>query len=263
MNTSTTIVAVLVMTAGAAAQPNLVFNGDFETPDSTGTQPQGWAPFNSARYRTVGDGLGEILVRSGTHSVELASGTFTFVGYTTDVFNPSTLHYYNPPYVYQGGQVTVTGYYAIPADQPLVGTMAGMKLEFRRDNSSIYQAFETLSISGHTNGQWVPFVMTVYSAQINPSFPPFATSVSVLPERFGDVSSTGTIFWDDISFVQCNANCDESTVAPALNVADFTCFLQRFAAGDPYANCDRSTTPPVLNVADFTCFLQAYAAGCQ
>jgi hypothetical protein len=45
-------------------------------------------------------------------------------------------------------------------------------------------------------------------------------------------------------------------------VADFTCFLQRYAAGDPYANCDQSTTPPVLNVGDFTCFLQSYAAGC-
>jgi probable HAF family extracellular repeat protein len=60
----------------------------------------------------------------------------------------------------------------------------------------------------------------------------------------------------------CYANCDQSTTAPMLNVADFTCFLQRFAAADPYANCDQSTLPPVLNVADFTCFLQGFAAGC-
>ena len=60
----------------------------------------------------------------------------------------------------------------------------------------------------------------------------------------------------------CYANCDNSTQSPILNVADFTCFLQRFAAGESYANCDESTTPPVLNVADFTCFLQSYAAGC-
>jgi photosystem II stability/assembly factor-like uncharacterized protein len=60
----------------------------------------------------------------------------------------------------------------------------------------------------------------------------------------------------------CYANCDNSTAPPILNVADFTCFLQRFAAGDPYANCDNSTQQPVLNVADFTCFLQKYAAGC-
>jgi ligand-binding sensor domain-containing protein len=60
----------------------------------------------------------------------------------------------------------------------------------------------------------------------------------------------------------CYANCDGSTTTPALNVQDFTCFLQRYAAGDTYANCDQSTTAPVLNVQDFTCFLQRYAAGC-
>jgi hypothetical protein len=61
---------------------------------------------------------------------------------------------------------------------------------------------------------------------------------------------------------QCYANCDGSTQSPVLNVADFTCFLQRFAAGESYANCDQSTQVPVLNVADFTCYLQRFASGC-
>jgi hypothetical protein len=61
----------------------------------------------------------------------------------------------------------------------------------------------------------------------------------------------------------CYANCDGSTTAPVLDVNDFACFLNRFAAGDPYANCDRSTTPPALNILDFTCFLNRFAAGCQ
>ncbi|MBL9032528.1 MAG: hypothetical protein JNM80_12585 [Phycisphaerae bacterium] len=60
----------------------------------------------------------------------------------------------------------------------------------------------------------------------------------------------------------CYANCDNSTTPPVLNVNDFTCFLNQFAAGDSRANCDQSTTPPVLNVNDFTCFLNAFAAGC-
>ena len=60
---------------------------------------------------------------------------------------------------------------------------------------------------------------------------------------------------------QCYANCDGGGIPP-LNVADFTCFLFRFAAGEYYANCDRSTTSPTLNVADFTCFLQRYAGAC-
>ncbi len=60
----------------------------------------------------------------------------------------------------------------------------------------------------------------------------------------------------------CYANCDSSTIAPVLNVADFSCFLNAFAGGASYANCDNSTTAPVLNVADFSCFLNAFAAGC-
>ncbi len=63
--------------------------------------------------------------------------------------------------------------------------------------------------------------------------------------------------------VGCYPNCDASTTSPVLNVADFTCFLQRFASGDAYANCDQSTTAPSLNVADFTCYLQRFAAGCN
>lgn len=58
----------------------------------------------------------------------------------------------------------------------------------------------------------------------------------------------------------CYANCDSSITAPAMNTADFSCFLQRFAEGSPYANCDGSSTIPVLNVNDFSCFLQAFAS---
>jgi hypothetical protein len=61
----------------------------------------------------------------------------------------------------------------------------------------------------------------------------------------------------------CYPNCDGSTQPPILNVQDFTCFLQRYAAAENYANCDSSTVVPTLNVQDFTCFLQRYAAGCQ
>jgi hypothetical protein len=69
----------------------------------------------------------------------------------------------------------------------------------------------------------------------------------------------------------CYANCDGSTVAPVLNVDDFTCFINEFASaqGLPheqqvvhYANCDNSTVAPALNVDDFTCFINAFAQGC-
>jgi hypothetical protein len=69
----------------------------------------------------------------------------------------------------------------------------------------------------------------------------------------------------------CYANCDNSTTPPILNVEDFSCFINAFAAATllppaqqltHYANCDSSTTPPVLNVEDFSCFINAFAAGC-
>jgi hypothetical protein len=44
----------------------------------------------------------------------------------------------------------------------------------------------------------------------------------------------------------CYPNCAGSTQLPVLNVADFTCFLQQYAAGASYANCDNSTAAPVL-----------------
>jgi hypothetical protein len=61
----------------------------------------------------------------------------------------------------------------------------------------------------------------------------------------------------------CYANCDGNLSVPCLNVVDFGCFLNRYAAGDSYANCDGSTTPPVLDVADFACFMNQFAAGCS
>ena len=73
----------------------------------------------------------------------------------------------------------------------------------------------------------------------------------------------GLAYFDDVSVcAACYANCDGSSQEPVLNVNDFACFLNQFAAALPYANCDGSTTPPVLNVNDFACFLNRFAAGC-
>jgi YVTN family beta-propeller protein len=76
-----------------------------------------------------------------------------------------------------------------------------------------------------------------------------------------DRDENGTLDRDQADLA-CYSNCDGSHALPILNVADFTCFLNRFASGDAYANCDGSTQPPTLNVADFTCFLTKFAAGC-
>jgi hypothetical protein len=57
----------------------------------------------------------------------------------------------------------------------------------------------------------------------------------------------------------CQADCDASG---ALTGNDFQCFLDKFAAEDPYANCDGSTAIPKLTANDFQCFLNRFAAGC-
>jgi hypothetical protein len=94
-----------------------------------------------------------------------------------------------------------------------------------------------------------------------------AWELSFIGDAYGSfAASTGNIgtpgSYAAPSCNTCYANCDGSTTSPALNVQDFTCFLQRYAAADPYANCDGSTVAPTINVQDFTCFLQRYAAGC-
>ncbi len=76
-----------------------------------------------------------------------------------------------------------------------------------------------------------------------------------------DRDENGTLDRDQADLA-CYANCDGSHTPPILNVNDFGCFLNKFAAGDPTANCDGSTNPPVLNVLDFSCFLNKFAAGC-
>jgi len=74
---------------------------------------------------------------------------------------------------------------------------------------------------------------------------------------------TEALMWVRPATGVCYPNCDTSTAAPILNVADFICFLNKFAALNPYANCDGSTVAPTLNIADFICFLNRYAAGCS
>ncbi len=54
----------------------------------------------------------------------------------------------------------------------------------------------------------------------------------------------------------CDADCDGSGT---LDVFDFLCFQNAFAAGDPQADCDGSAE---LDFFDFLCFQNAFAAGC-
>ncbi len=246
--------AVTAIAGIAVAQPDLVYNGSFETPAPLGSGPDGWRMFNTAAYRNINDGP-NILTRTGDYSVELASGA-DFVGADTNAFDPNTLDYYDPKYVWRGGACRACGWYAIPADQPLTGANAGMKIEFRRDNFSVYMPVEDLFINGHTDGQWRQACITVGCDELPPDFPPFPITASVLVVRFGDVNSTGTIFWDDVTFQQCLADftCDDM-----VNTNDFFAFLAAYQAQDARADL---TGDGNIDTNDFFEFLSLYQQGC-
>jgi hypothetical protein len=109
------------------------------------------------------------------------------------------------------------------------------------------------------------------AAPVSPDWNVLIQNVDRLMFSYGNPSQSGKgQSWDvsaDYIFITaqpyCYPNCDGSSIAPCLNVNDFTCFLNRFANGDGYANCDGSTTTPVHNVGDFSCFLMMFANGCS
>lgn len=252
--------ALLAGQAHAQFATNDVYNPGFEIVDPGDPErPEGWNKFNTARYRRIGDGLGPILVRNGEASVELP-GQWDFVGFTTNIFNIQTGNLYDPPYVYLGGPVKVSGWYAIPADQPIVDAKSAIKLEFRRipPNFSVFQGFENLIIDGHTNGEWKFFEMTVNCDQMfdEPDPTLWPASASVLPMRFGSSTSTGTIFWDDVSFTQCRADADCDLT---LTINDFIAFQTFFAIGDHRADFDGDGS---ATIDDFISFQTAFALGC-
>jgi DNA-binding beta-propeller fold protein YncE len=140
------------------------------------------------------------------------------------------------------------------------------------DGSKLYVSRGTDSLTAGGAGAFISEngtfqVLDTTSGAVLEEVPTGHLATSMAKDASDSVFVTTDVWTDSVSIISapppaCYANCDASTTAPVLNVADFTCFLQKYAAGDPYGNCDASTTAPVLNVADFTCFLQKYAAGC-
>jgi hypothetical protein len=255
--------AALLAAAPASAQRDEIHNPGFEIPhEFDGAQrPEGWILFDIpfAERRTLDDGLTPpALARSGEASLALNGGK-DFVGASTDTLDEN-FEYYNLNYTW-GNTATFSGWYAIPADAPIKGAKAGLKMEFRRPepDNSIYQGFEALSIDGHTNGEWVYFELVVGPEDFV-DFPPYANRVSLLPLRFGANDSVGTIFWDDLVYEQsggdCYPDCNDDTV---LDFFDFLCFLNAFDQSDEYADCEDNG---IFDFFDFLCFLNEFDAGC-
>jgi hypothetical protein len=291
--------AVLLLSPLASAQPFPVLqNPGFEIENLVDpTLPLGWNPFNGARRRTLGDGLTPTL--DSTHGgmaviqeMPLSVGPSDFIGFSSDALldpNDPLSPRNNPGYLFDppdGPDMTVSGWFMIPASDPVVGQRAGLKLEFRRTvNNSVYEAFEWLDIDPanptlvpcliavntptgpgvHTNGQWLRFTRVFDQEQFTIPLWPLPPEnpdarVSVMPIRFGvsyDAGARGTIFWDDMAFVQgppcaCDWNLDG-----VLNSQDYFDFLTAFFTGSADFNNDC-----VTNSQDYFDFLTCFFTGC-
>ncbi|MFG0282855.1 MAG: GC-type dockerin domain-anchored protein [Phycisphaerales bacterium JB039] len=84
-----------------------------------------------------------------------------------------------------------------------------------------------------------------YDVYIDYSFPDAVSQLHGLVEGSGLIRVIG-----------CYADCDGSG---ELDLFDFLCFQNMFAAGDLYADCDESGA---LDLFDFLCFQNEFAAGC-
>ena len=195
--------------------------------------PKYWQTYNGAVRRFTGDGIlpASVVPHGGTAVLELPPGN-DFCGASTNVFNGATGFYYDPQYAYGCGPATFQAYYLIPTNKPITKQAAGMKMEFRRCNTSIYDHFEALDIQGvqFATGLWTAKSITVTQADWDYLFNYYNTgnpwpdapecpgtvgpiSVSLLPERFGiDTTDTGTIYWDDVSFVQDTTATDSPDI---------------------------------------------------
>jgi len=253
--------AIAGLAATSSAQVAALVNGSFETPNGANDNPLGWKDFTNAgeRWRFPGDGLGAFVARTGTNCIELASGN-NFGGFTTDKFEFELGSTNNVVISVPGPDITVSGWYRIPAGQPLVGANAGLKLEFRRPNNSIATAAESLTISGTTNGEWVRFELVVPNSDLTliaEQFPPKATSVSILALRFGSFSATGTVFFDDIEFRQgCPSDFDQDGFVTG---DDFDAYVAAFELGSPSSDFDKDG---FVTGVDFDAYVAAFESGC-
>ncbi|USN99663.1 MAG: hypothetical protein H6810_03100 [Phycisphaeraceae bacterium] len=279
---SITITCGLAACAAMAApgdHPDL-YNPSFEEPGiSSPALPQGWKGFNVTASDYVDTASGGLYARTGTRSIRLrpsAGPSTQFQGFSTDTFVPDGSDLYNPDYTYLGGDVHITGWYLVPDGETLANdAVVGIKLEFRREppNFSVYTSFEFNVDQMATNGQWHSFEATVTDAMMLAvgDFPPYATSVTILPLRFfagnyaSDPLPTGTIYWDDLYYVQGDlpGGCNAADIAEPYNIldlADITGFIDAFLNQQDAA--DNSEPFGVWDLSDITGFVDAFLAGC-
>jgi hypothetical protein len=299
------------------SQAQVLMNTGFESVSIFGaTYFVGWDTFNGARRRTVGDGLTPALASAhcGTAVAELGPAAppipdtaTNFIGVSSnlridplDGSSPKNNFGYTfdpqlgPTDLEYGPDLTLSGWFMIPADDPLVGQRAGLKLEFRRTvNDSAYEAFDYFFVDPadpttmpglvgvttptgagvHTNGQWLYWQGVFHQNQfcwdtmLNMlcwEFPPQNpdAKVSLMCIRFGvrySEGSRGTVYFDDVDLFQgapCAADFNRSGMVSVQDIFDF---LAAYFTSDSRADVNDSCTVTVQDIFDY---LALYFTGC-
>jgi len=311
----TTLITALTLAflAGtASAQVAELYNPGFEIGfDGFPTYPEGWRVYQAeqTRRREIGDGgVPATQVRSGIASILLpgaegnANGNFQAVQseeFVPNLFPPARNW---PQYnfdVVNGDPITISFWFMIPEENPMVGTRLGLKVGFLRsgNNFSYYYSFDRLGIDDpsnvdpdtagpvfpgctivtlpderkgiHTSGQWLQMTRTFdqqvdfvdESGQPFPEPPTNPAYASIFAARFGPTTdSTGIVWVDDVEFVQGGEEClADFDGNGEVGVPDIFAFLSAWFASNPSADIDGT---PGIGVPDIFAFLSLWFAGC-
>ena len=315
------LIASLIVASAATsalAQTNGLQNGSF---DQTcyfcgGPFAEGWhSPGNDtiARQRFIGDGLtppfvppgtpGTLSPRTGAGVVAIGThGSGGFEGVTTDTVNfcycdqscltacPGPYPFFDPTFDYNGGDVLVTAWYMIPANDPLVGDQAGISINIKVNFQNVASR-EILNITGHTNGVWTPITFLYPRADIQQEYEcnrgiqpdcgcncvpasPLPNHTKITLFRFaGDGTSTsGTIYWDDVTYTQLpvGPTCDSidfNNDTSLFDPQDIDAFLSVYSEGPcipETATCndiDFNNNGSCFDPADIDAFLSVFSEG--
>ncbi len=250
----------------------------------------------SARRRRAGDGLvPDVTARTGDWCIEIGGRQDGgFDGITTDTRNffAPGFPFFDPVFDWEGGDVLVTAWYMIPADRPVTGSLACIKLDAKgagngNQNCASFDPWEAGStyadrlISGHTDGQWREFRILWTHAEIEALLnarvaagefvvPPYPNRIKLTFGRFNnDVGSTpdnpigGTIFWDDLSYGQvqaptCRADFNGDTFVDPDDLSDYiACYFAIPPCNRADFNGDGNADPD-----DLSDFIALFFGGC-
>jgi hypothetical protein len=288
---------VLLSLAGiAAAQTPLpLTNPSFENenPFNPG-EPEGWHNLSNplgARHRANNDGLTPpVTARSGNRCVELLNlnpgpgqGNGGFIGFTTDTlnFNLPNVPWYDPVFDWDGGDVLVTGWYMIPEDRALTEPeRAGIKLDVKIPGPQNAASLDPINpdqttlpfITGHTGGQWRQYTLrwsiTDIQREVRANskagffpLPPFPNRVKITLARFAPdgTPTTGSIFWDDITYEQVSACPGDWNGDGVIDFNDFLAYLNDYNVQDPRADINGDG---VIDFNDLLAFLNLFNTPC-